>query len=65
MYKEVKEYVETCKICQYFSEIRHRDGHHPTFPVAMHYQWSLDLVMMPKGMWQMKYMVLAREDLRN
>ncbi len=65
MYKNVKEFVETCEICQMYSMVRHRDGLHPTFPLAMHYKWAIDLVMMPKGIWQMQYLVLAREDLTN
>jgi hypothetical protein len=31
----------------------------------MHYKWMVDTVTMPMGRWQMKYLVLAREDLTN
>jgi hypothetical protein len=31
----------------------------------MHYKWMVDIVTMPMGRWQMKYLVLAREDLTN
>jgi hypothetical protein len=63
MYKNINEFVESCEVCQKYSILRHRDGLHPTFPLAMHYKWAVDVVMMPQGIWQMKYLVLAREDL--
>ncbi|RYA37524.1 hypothetical protein DD606_26345 [Enterobacter cloacae complex sp. GF14B] len=31
----------------------------------MHYKWVVDLVTMPLGLWQMRYLVLAQEDLTN
>jgi hypothetical protein len=31
----------------------------------MHAKWMVDIVVMPLGLWQMKYLVLAREDLTN
>jgi radical SAM superfamily enzyme YgiQ (UPF0313 family) len=57
--------VETCKECQVFSNVCHRDELHPTYLLAMHYKWMVDIVVMPMGQWQMKYLVLAREDLTN
>mgnify|MGYP000727599113 CR=1 FL=1 len=45
MYKNVKEFVETCEICQMYSMVHHRDGLYPTFPLAMHYKWAIDLVI--------------------
>jgi hypothetical protein len=65
MYKNIKEFVESCEVCKKYSIVCHRDGLHPTFPLAMHYKWVVDIVMMPQGIWQMKYLVLAREDLTN
>ena len=65
MYKDVSQFVESCVACQMYSNIRHRDGLHPTYPLAMHYKWVVDLVTMPLGLWQMTYLVLAREDLTN
>lgn len=38
---------------------------HPTYPLAIHFQWMIDLVAMPLGLWGMKYLVLAREELSN
>jgi hypothetical protein len=64
-YKDVATYVETCKDCQIYSNVRHRDELHPTYPLAMHYKWMVDIVTMPMGQSQMKYLVLAREDLTN
>ena len=65
IYKDVAAYVETCKECQMFSNVRHRDELHPTYPLAMHYKWMVDIVMMPMVRWQMRYLVLARKDLTN
>ena len=65
MYKDVQHFVETCVICQMHSNVRYRDGLQPTYPLAMHYKWVVDLVTMPLGLWQMRYLVLAREDLTN
>ncbi|KAL3676471.1 hypothetical protein R1sor_026419 [Riccia sorocarpa] len=65
LYQDVVNFVSSCLHCQYYSKIRYRDGLVPTFPPSMHFQWVIDLVMMPPGMWGMKYLVLAREDLSN
>ena len=65
MYKDVVQFVETCLVCQQYSNVRHRDGLHPTYPLALHYKWVVDLVTMHVGVWQMRYIVLAREDLSN
>ena len=65
MYKDIAQYVETCEVCQMYSNVRHRDGLQPTYPPAMHYKWVVDLVTMPLGIWQMRYVALAREDLTN
>jgi hypothetical protein len=47
------------------STVRHRDKLHPTYPPAVHFKWTVDLVTMPLGVGQMRYLVLAREDLTN
>ncbi|KAL3695519.1 hypothetical protein R1sor_009595 [Riccia sorocarpa] len=65
MYSDVASFVESCVTCQMYSSIRHRDGLHPTYPPAIHYKWVVDLVIMPVGLWQMRYLVLAIEDLSN
>lgn len=65
MYKDVAEFVGSCEICQVYSNIRHRDGLHPTYPLSIHFKWVVDLVAMPMGLGQKKYLVLAREDLSN
>jgi hypothetical protein len=65
MYTDVRLYVETCKTCQVYSKVRHRDGLKPTYPLCLHFQWVLDLVHMPSGVRGAKYLVLAREDLSN
>jgi len=63
MYVDVKEYVESCKVCQLYSKIKHRDGLNPTYPLSLHYQWALDIVHMPRGVRGAKYLALAIEDL--
>jgi hypothetical protein len=65
LYKDVEEFVSSCVVCQLQSKVRHRDELHPTYPIAIHFQWMIDLVAMPNAMWGMKYLVLAREELSN
>ncbi|KAL3679949.1 hypothetical protein R1sor_022905 [Riccia sorocarpa] len=65
LYQDAVEFVGSCVECQMQSKIRHRDGLRPTYPLSMHFQWVLDLVIMPVGMWRMRYLVLAREELSN
>ena len=65
LYKDVEEFVASCITCQLQSKIRYRDELHPTYPPSIHFQWMIDLVAMPPGIWGMKYLVLAREELSN
>ncbi|KAL3684474.1 hypothetical protein R1sor_002496 [Riccia sorocarpa] len=65
MYSDVDKFVGSCLHCQFYSKVRHRDGLIPTFPPSIHFRWVLDLVKMPPGLWGMRYLVLAREDLSN
>ncbi len=65
LYKDVEEFVATCLVCQLQSKVRVRDELHPTYPLSIHFQWMIDLVAMPPGLWGMKYLVLAREELSN
>jgi transposase InsO family protein len=65
LYKDVHRFVTTCESCQMHSMVRHRDELYPTYPPAVHFKWMVDLVMMPLGVRQMRYLVLAREDLTN
>ncbi|KAL2614093.1 hypothetical protein R1flu_025785 [Riccia fluitans] len=65
LYQDAAGFVESCVECQMQSKVRHRDGLKPTYPLSMHFQWVLDLVIMPIGIWGMRYLVLAREELSN
>ena len=65
LYRDVHRFVTTCKSCQMHSVVRHRDELHPTCPPTAHFKWMVDLVTMPMGVGQMRYLVLAREDLTN
>ena len=65
LYKDVEDFVASCVDCQLQSKVRYRDELHPTYPLAIHFQWIIDLVAMPLGLWGMKYLVLAREELSN
>ena len=65
LYKDVKDFLASCVDCQLQSKVRYRDELHPTYPFAIHFQWIIDLVVMPLGLWGMMYLVLAREELSN
>ena len=39
--------------------IRHRDKLRLTYPLTIHFKWMVDLVSMPMGVGQMKYLVLG------
>jgi hypothetical protein len=65
LYKDVHQFVKTCKSCQMHSMVRHRDELHATYPPTVHFKWMVDLDTMPLGVGQMRYLVLAREDLTN
>ncbi|KAL3689660.1 hypothetical protein R1sor_015969 [Riccia sorocarpa] len=65
LYRDVESFVRSCLHCQFYSKVRYRDGLVPTFPHSIHFRWVLDLVMMPPGLWGLKYIVLACEDLSN
>ena len=66
--EHVQRYSEVhgkCEKCQIYSGVRHRDELHPTFSLTINFKWMVDIVAMPTGMGQKKYLVLAREDLTN
>jgi hypothetical protein len=65
LYRDVHRFVTTCESCQMHSTIRHRDELHPTYLPTVHFKWTVDLVTMSLGVGQMRYLVLAREDLTN
>ncbi|KAL3689190.1 hypothetical protein R1sor_015499 [Riccia sorocarpa] len=65
IYRSVADFVSSCLHCQYYSKMRYRDGLVPTYLPSLHFTWVIDLVMMPLGLWGMRYLVLAREDLSN
>ena len=62
---DVHRFVTTCESCQMHSVVRHRDELQPTYPPTIHFKWMVDLVTTPMGVGQMRYLVLAREDLTN
>ena len=65
MYKEVAEFTESCEKCEIYSGFRHQHELHPTFSPTINFKWIVDIVAMPTGIRQKKYLVLAREDLTN
>ena len=65
MYNDVQHFVTTCESCQVHSGIRHRDELHPTYPLTILFKWMVDLVTMSMGVGQMRYVVLARENVTN
>ena len=42
-----------------------RDVLQSTYFLSLHYKWVVDIVIKPIWVWQMRYLVLAREDLIN
>ena len=65
LYRDVHRFVTICKNCQMHYVVRHRDELYLTYMPAIHFKWMVDLVTMPMGVGQMRYLVLAREDLMN
>ena len=65
MYHDAHNFVATYESYQIHSAIRPRDEWHPTYPRTVHFEWMVDLVLMPMGVGQMRYLVLAREDMMN
>ena len=65
MYKDIAEFTESCEKCQVYSGVRHRDELHLTFSPTINFKWMVDIVAMPTGIGQKKFLVLAREDLTN
>jgi hypothetical protein len=55
IYKDVVDFVGSCKTCQMYSNVRHRDGLHPTYLLAIHYKWVVDLGAMPMGLGQRSF----------
>ena len=39
LYKDVEDFVASCVDCQLQSKVRYRDELHPTYPLAIHFQW--------------------------
>jgi hypothetical protein len=58
MYKDVAQYIEMRKVSMY-SAVRHRDKLHPTFSPTMNFKWMVDIITIPTGAGQQKYLVLA------
>jgi hypothetical protein len=65
MYKNVAKVIGSCETCQLYYNIYHRDGLHPTCPLAIHYRWVVDLVAMPTELEKYIYLIFAQEDLSN
>ena len=59
LYKDVEEFVASCIVCQLQSKIRYKDELHPTYAPSIHFQWMIDLVIMPPGVCGMRYFVLV------
>ena len=65
MYKDMHHFVSTCESYQMHLVVRHRYELHSTYPLGIHFKWMVDLVLMPMGVGQIRYFVLAREDRTN
>ena len=65
LYKYVENFVAFCIECQVQSKVCYINELHPTYPLAMHFQWVINLVAIPSRMWDMKYLILAKKKLSN
>ena len=65
MYRDMHDFVTSCESCQMHSVIQHRDELQLTYLSTVHFKWMVDLVTMPMGVRQMRYFVLAWENLTN
>ena len=65
MYRDIAKFTESWEKCQMYSRTQHRDELYPTFSPTINFKWMVDIVAMPTGVGQRKYLVLAREDLSN
>ena len=65
MYQDVAKFTGSCEKSQIYSGVPHRDELHPTFSPTINFKWMIDIVAMPTGIVQKKYLVLAQEDLTN
>ena len=62
---DVKRYVSTCEVCQFYSKQKNVDALTSSIPGGLHSRWVLDLVTMPRSSENYRYIVIAREDLSN
>lgn len=60
--KQVEDYVRSCEQCQLRATARYPDELHPTFGTSLFEKVCVDIVHMPKGTDQKRYLVLARDD---
>ena len=65
MYRDIEEFTEHCEKFPKYSRVWYQDELHLTFSPTIHFKWMVDIVAMPTGVGQRKYLVLAREDLSN
>jgi hypothetical protein len=64
MFKDVEQYVRTCKQCQIHSTQRFDEELHPTRGPNAPWTWiTMDVVHMPNGVGGKRYMVVARDYL--
>ena len=61
----MEAFVGSCVACKVQSKIQHRNSLRSTYFLSIYFQWILDLVIMPYDLWDMRYLVLAQEELSN
>ena len=63
VYRDAEEYVKSCDECQRRIKIRVEEELHPNLTSTMWHRVLVDVVHMPIGVGERKYLVVAREDV--
>ncbi|OLY78994.1 Retrovirus-related Pol polyprotein from transposon 412, partial [Smittium mucronatum] len=63
MYKDVETFIKKCDSCQRRSPIRFHEPLTPTWEPKLFGKVGVDLVLMPTGINNNKYLIIARDDL--
>ncbi|OMJ16874.1 Retrovirus-related Pol polyprotein from transposon [Smittium culicis] len=62
MYSDVEKFVKSCESCQKRSRGKVKEPYYPTWESDVFKKIGVDLVLMPTGKLDMKYLVVARDD---
>lgn len=65
LFKDIKDFVGFCIDFQVQSKIKYRNRLQPIYLPSIHFQWVIDLIAMPFGLWSMKYLVVVKKETSN